>query len=124
MGKIIKAATDNNVSLWTVLCEPITYGLTINKNTHTKLQGFRELIEQFMTEVAEKNAYEIGTAIIRQSGIINDVCQDNSPENLSRKENIEELVNGMNDFCAMRQEEGNTNVSPIRIPIRREMARR
>ena len=115
VGKIIKAATDNNVSLWTVLCEPITYGLTINKNTHTKLQGFRELIEQFMTEVAEKNAYEIGTAIIRQSGIINDVCQDNSPENLSRKENIEELVNGMNDFCAMRQEEGNTNVSLIDI---------
>lgn len=113
VGKIIKAATENNVSLWTVLCEPITYGLTINKNTHTKLQGFRELIEQFMTEVAEKNAYEIGTAIIRQSGIINDVCQDNSPENLSRKENIEELVNGMNDFCAMRQEEGNTNVSLI-----------
>ena len=113
VGKIIKAATDNNVSLWTVLCEPITYGLTINKNTHTRLQGFRELIEQFMTEVAEKNAYEIGTAIIRQSGIINDVCQDNSPENLSRKENIEELVNGMNDFCAMRQEEGNTNVSLI-----------
>lgn len=113
VGKIIKAATDNSVSLWTVLCEPITYGLTINKNTHTKLQGFRELIEQFMTEVAEKNAYEIGTAIIRQSGIINDVCQDNSPENLSRKENIEELVNGMNDFCAMRQEEGNTNVSLI-----------
>lgn len=113
VGKIIKAATDNNVSLWTVLCEPITYGLTINKNTHTKLQGFRELIEQFMTEVAEKNAYEIGTAIIRQSGIINDVCQDNSPENLSRKENLEELVNGMNDFCAMRQEEGNTNVSLI-----------
>lgn len=113
VGKIIKAATDNNVSLWTVLCEPITYGLTINKNTHTRLQGFRELIEQFMTEVAEKNAYEIGTAIIRRSGIINDVCQDNSPENLSRKENIEELVNGMNDFCAMRQEEGNTNVSLI-----------
>lgn len=38
------------------------------------------------------------------------MCQDNSPENLSRKENIEELVNGMSDFCAQRQEEGNPNV--------------
>ena len=66
-----------------------------------------------MADVTVKNAYEIGTEIIRQSGIINEVCQDNSPENLSRKENIEELVNGMNDFCAMRQEEGNTNVSLI-----------
>lgn len=77
------------------------------------MQDFRALIEQFMADVTVKNAYEIGTEIIRQSGIINEVCQDNSPENLSRKENIEELVNGMNDFCAMRQEEGNTNVSLI-----------
>lgn len=111
VGKIITAATDNSVSLWSALCEPLAYGLAINKGTHTRLQGFRQLIEGFIADVAEKNAYEIGTAIIRQSGIINDVCQDTSPENLSRRENIEELVNGMNDFCAMRQEEGNPNVS-------------
>lgn len=111
VGKIISAATDNGVSLWTALCEPLSYGLNINKGIHTKLQGFRELIEGFITDQADKNAYEIGTDIIRQSGIINDVCQDTSPENLSRKENIEELVNGMNDFCALRQEEGNPNIS-------------
>ena len=111
VGKIITAATEHNVSLWTVLCEPLTYGLNFNKGTVGKLQSFRELIESFITEVAEKNASEVGTDVIRQSGIINDVCQDNSPENLSRKENIEELVNGMNDFCAQRLEEGNQHVS-------------
>lgn len=111
VGKIIAAATENNVALWAVLCEPLTYGLTINKGTHNKLQDFRGLIEEFISTQSEKNAYEIGTEIIRQSGIINDVCQDNLPENLSRKENIEELVNGINDFCAVRQEEGNPNVS-------------
>lgn len=111
VGKIITAATDNGVSLWNVLCEPLSYGLAINKGTHTKLQGFRELIEGFIADQSDKNAYEIGTDIIRQSGIINDVCQDTSPENLSRKENIEELVNGINDFCALRQEEGNPNIS-------------
>lgn len=114
VGKIISAATANNVSLWNVLCEPLSYGLEINKGTHNKLQGFRELIEGFIhlqTDDITRNAYDMGTEIIRQSGIMNDVCQDNSPENLSRKENIEELVNGMNDFCAARQEEGNTNVS-------------
>ena len=110
VGKIIAAATGHNVSLWTVLCEPLAYGLNFNKGTVGKLQAFRELISAFITDAAEKNAYEIGADIIRQSGIINDVCQDNSPENLSRKENIEELVNGMRDFCAQRQEEGNPNV--------------
>lgn len=111
VGKIISAATDHGVSLWSVLCEPLSYGLTINKGTHKKLQDFRELIESFITDQIDKSAYEIGTNIIRQSGIINDVCQDTSPENLSRKENIEELVNGINDFCALRQEEGNPNIS-------------
>ena len=110
VGKIIAAATGHNVSLWTVLCEPLAYGLNFNKGTVGKLQAFRELISAFITDAAEKNAYEIGADIIHQSGIINDVCQDNSPENLSRKENIEELVNGMSDFCAQRQEEGNLNV--------------
>ena len=111
VNKITAAATSHNVSLWTVLCEPLTYGVNINKGTAGKLQDFRCLIAGFIESVAEKNAYELGTEIIRQSGIIADVCQDNSPENLSRKENIEELANGMSDFCAQRLEEGNANTT-------------
>ena len=111
VNKITAAASNHNVSLWTVLCEPLTYGVNINKGTAGKLQDFRCLIAGFIESVAEKNAYELGTEIIRQSGIIADVCQDNSPENLSRKENIEELANGMSDFCAQRLEEGNANTT-------------
>ncbi len=110
VGKIIAAATDNNVSLWTVLCDSLSYGLSINKGTAGKLQGFKELIQGFMEAATQKNAYEVGVDIVRQSGIIADVCQDNSPENLSRKENIEELVNGMSDFCQQRLEEGNEHI--------------
>ena len=110
VGKIIAAATGHNVSLWTVLCEPLAYGLNFNKGTVGKLQAFRELISAFITDAAEKNAYEIGADIIRQSGIINDVCQDSSPENLSRQETIEELVNGMSDFFSQRHDEGHSNV--------------
>ena len=111
VGKIIAAATDNKVSLWTVLCEPLTYALNFNKGTVSKLQKFRDLINDLIKDLTQKNASELGEDIIRNSGIINDVCQDNSPENLSRKENIEELMNGMRDFCAERQEEGNEHIS-------------
>lgn len=111
VGKIIAAATDNKVSLWTVLCEPLSYALNFNKGTVSKLQKFRNLINDLVKDLTQKNASELGEDIIRNSGIINDVCQDNSPENLSRKENIEELMNGMRDFCAERQEEGNEHIS-------------
>lgn len=108
--KLVVAATGNNQSIWNVLEKPLEYGLEFNKGTAAKLQGFRELIASFLEASPQQNAYEVGTEIIRRSGIINDVCQDASPENLSRKENIEELVNGISDFCASRQEEGNRHV--------------
>lgn len=111
VGKLVAAATCNGISLWTVLGNPLGYGVDINKGTHAKLQVFRKLIEEFMEGMENADAYEIGTDIIRRTGIINDVCQDSSPENLSRKENIEELMNGMNDFCSLRHEEGNSAVS-------------
>jgi len=111
LNKIVGAATLHGVSLWKVLCEPLAYGLNINKGTHTKLQGFRELIELFIKDAQEKDAFEVGSAIVRQSGIMNEIYQDRTPENLSRQENIEELVNGMHDFCATHREEGNERVA-------------
>ena len=111
LNKIIEAATSNGVGLWKVLGDPLAYGLNINKGTHAKLQGFRELIELFIKDAEEKDAAEIGSGIVRQSGIMNDIYQDRTPENLSRQENIEELINGMHDFCATRREEGNEHVA-------------
>ncbi|MDL2213780.1 UvrD-helicase domain-containing protein [Bacteroides sp. OttesenSCG-928-D19] len=110
VGKLIHAAVENEVSLWTAMSEPLTYNINIAKNTVAKLQAFRELIEGFMIDLPTKNAYELGVAIVRQSGIMNDVCQDTTPESLSRKENIDELVNGIHDFCAQRMEEGDTHI--------------
>ena len=111
LNKIIEAAVSNEVSLWKVIGEPLAYGLNINKGTHSKLQGFRELVEMFIKDAMEKDAAEVGGTIVRQSGIMNDIYQDRTPENLSRQENIEELINGMHDFCATRREEGNEHVA-------------
>lgn len=53
----------------------------------------------------------MATSIVKEAGIVNEIYQDRTPENLSRQENIEELVNGIHDFCAMREEEGNANIA-------------
>ncbi len=111
LGKIVAAASEYGVSLWTVLQEPLAYGLNFNKGVTAKLQAFKTLMLGFMNDSLAKNAAEIGQDIIQRAGIMNEVCQDNTPENLSRKENIEELVNGMGDFCAQRLEEGDTNIT-------------
>ena len=110
LAKIVSAANTFNVSLWNVLEDPVRYQLNVNKGTLSKLQGFYQLIDEFRSQVHTVNAYDLGAQIVRSSGIIADVCQDNSPENMSRRENIEELLSAMNDFSSTRQEEGDAKV--------------
>lgn len=110
INKIIESANSHNLSLWEIMTNPLEYGVNITKGTHTKLQGFYELISGFMQDSEKKNAYEMGVEIVNQSGIIKDIYQDKTPENLSRQENIDELINGMYEFCRSREEEGNENI--------------
>lgn len=107
LNKINMAAADAGVSLWTVISSPLDYGLNINKGTHTKLQAFRDMVSGFISKADSVSAYEIGKEIVSASGIMADIIQDTSPEGMSRRENIDELVNGMYDFCEIRREEGN-----------------
>lgn len=107
LNKIIATAAQEGVSLWTVISSPLDYGLNINKGTHAKLQGFRDIIARFVSKVETTNAYDLGKEIVGSSGIMADIIQDTSPEGLSRRENIDELVNGMYDFCDIRRQEGN-----------------
>lgn len=111
LAKLQQAAAEHHVSMWTVISDPLAYGLNLQKGTHARLQGFRTLIAGFMEGVTTKDASVIGMEIIRQSGIANELCQDRSPENLSRQENVEELMNAMNDFCLTRREEGHAHVA-------------
>lgn len=111
LNKLIEAAARNNVSLWTVLNSPIDYGLKVSGSALNKLQEFVKLIQTFIDKAAAENADEAGRFIVKNCGILADVYQDATPENLSRQENVEELVNGLHDFCASRLEEGNMNIS-------------
>lgn len=110
LGKLTEAAGRCEVSLWKVLCKPLSYGVELNKGAYTKLQGFRDLISEFVTLAREQDAYTLGMELVKRSGIMAEIYQDRSPENMSRQENIEELVNGMRDFYDRRQEEGNPHV--------------
>ncbi|MDE7117345.1 MAG: UvrD-helicase domain-containing protein, partial [Bacteroidaceae bacterium] len=110
VSKILASATSNEVSLWTVIGAPERYGLEVNKGTLGKIAQFKQLIDGFIEQARTLPANQLGTMIVKQSGITADIYQDSTPENLSRQENVKELINGMQDFCDMRMEEGNENI--------------
>lgn len=108
--KLLETATQNGVSLWKVLKNPEKFQLGLNKGTLNRLLQFEKLIHSFIMDSSERNAYDLALRIIKETGILADIIKDTSPESMSRKENIEELLNGINDFCRSREEEGNDQV--------------
>lgn len=111
VGKIAECAVNHSVSLWRVIEAPADYGLSVNSGTATKLDTFRKLINQFRAEAELKDVGELAEQVIRQSGMLAEVYKDRTPENLSRQENIQELLNGILEFCTMRREEGREDIS-------------
>lgn len=111
VNKVIKAATENNVSLWTVLNAPIDYALSINSGTAKKLTDFREMIERFIEQNTRLSAEEMAAIVVKESGIVSSLFQDRSVEGISKQENLQELLKGIAEFCELRREEGVEQVS-------------
>ena len=104
--KIVECAQRNAVSLWQTILNPIEYGLDVNKGTMTKILSFRTLISGFIKNVALKDAYELGKEIITESGISADIHSGSEPEDLARRENLEEFMSAMQSFVDSGREEG------------------
>lgn len=111
VSKLVSAATTYEVSLWTVLLSLSDYAVPVNAGTAKKLVAFRELIDSFRERNQELPADEIATAIVKESGIVALLAQDHSTEGIGKFENLQELLKGIAEFCQIRQEEGNTQVS-------------
>ena len=105
VGKIIQTAQQYGVSLWQVIKEPVLFPMDVSKGTMTKIQNFRELIEEWIGRLQTEDAYTLGHDIIMNSGISKDIYSGRNPEDISRQENLEEFLGGMQDFVESRREE-------------------
>ena len=111
VNKIQHCAITNNVSMWQVICDPAKYELPANAATLKKLAAFHDLIGGLVTENQQNlDAYTITRSIIMKSGLYALTNCDNTPENISKRENLEELVNSASAFVEMRKEEGNDDL--------------
>ena len=104
--KIADCAHQNQVSFWEVIGAPEQYGLAVNKGTMNKLETFRLLISSFIERAQTTDVYELGDAIIKESGISQDIMSGKDADDLARQENLEEFLSGMSAFVEERREEG------------------
>lgn len=104
--RIADCAHQNQVSFWEVIGAPERYGLAVTKGTMNKLETFRLLISSFIERAQTTDVYELGDAIIKESGISQDIMSGKDADDLARQENLEEFLSGMSAFVEERREEG------------------
>ena len=105
VGKIVQTAQAYGVSLWQVITEPVLFPMDVSKATMTKIQAFRGLIESWVSRLNTEDVYTLGHDIIMTSGISKDIYSGRNPEDISRQENLEEFLSGLQDFVESRREE-------------------
>ena len=106
VGKIVETANLHHVSLWQVILQPVVFDLTLSKGILSKLEDFKTLIKGWTDRQKAEDAYELGHSIVMESGISKEIYSSTNPEDLSRQENLEEFLGGMQDFVESRKEEG------------------
>ena len=96
--KLLITSNENNISIWEVISEIEKYNIKVNSGTKIKLESYVTLIKSFRSQSEEKDAYDLAEHITKSSGLYSLLKSDTSPEGVSRFENIQELLSGMQDF--------------------------
>ena len=106
LDKLNDYAEKLDTRIWDVLTHLGQVNLGFNKGTMVKLQGFTALIRSFQKRLGEMEAFDLAYTIVNEAGIIRDLKSDQAPENVSRYENVEQLLNGIKDFTDDSEREG------------------
>jgi len=104
LDKIRLAASDNDVSLWTVLENIKDFNLGILASTERKIDEFVTMIKRFSSSIYNTDAYELARQVLIASGLERHLRDDDDPDNPNRIENIEELLNAVKEFCDSEDE--------------------
>ncbi len=105
VAKLEELAMVHEVSLWQIIVSLQERSFGFNSGTAGKLIKFAQMMRSFQQQQETLSAYEIAYQLVMSVGIMSDLSADKSPEGVSRYENMRELLNGIQEFTELAQEE-------------------
>jgi len=111
--KILSFSVESGIPVWEIISQPNNYNVDINSGTKSKIAGFAQLIQYFSEKIDLVDAYEYIAELVNKSGINHDLFLDKTPEGTSRYENIQELLNGVKEFCETNKKEEHFNGNSV-----------
>ena len=113
INKIILAAQKYNLTLYETIKKNKELSIGFSSSVSIKLVNFIELIDVLKIENQKLNAFDLTKELINKVRIVDELKKDDSPEGISRVENVQELLNGIRDFIEDQKElvDSNDNLS-------------
>ena len=111
MKKLQAEATESGKSLYEILSNLDRYPLQINSGTRKKLESFSQMVSEFVEDNQKSNAYELAQLIYNRTGILSVYSNEKTPEEISKKENILELLSGLKEFIDTKGRLGETDMN-------------
>ncbi len=108
LKKLTHSAIAEGKSIWQIIADPEAANLKLNSGTLKKLSSFQSMIAEFHdAHINGMDAFTLGSKIFQSIGMISMLIHDKAPESISKKENLEEILSGLQEFVEAREEEGN-----------------
>ena len=104
MNKVMQAAAVQNITPWEIVKQPEL--LDVNNPTKGRLRDFADMILSLREIALTEDAHNAGIAIVNMSGIKDDIFRGREPDDISRQENLQEMLDGMASFVQDRVEAG------------------
>ena len=104
INKIILAAKKYDLTLYETIQKNNELSIGLSNSVLIKLQNFIDLIDVFKIQNQKLNAFDLTKEVIEKVKIIDELKKDDSPEGISRVENVQELLNGIRDFIEDQKE--------------------
>ncbi len=103
--KIEAYANEADINMWNIVADPGSYPISLNQGAKTKLKSFASMVSNFAADLEKTDAYDLAFRIATETGILKELHNSNSPEELSKYENIQELLNGIREFISSEEQE-------------------
>ena len=102
--KLVVAAKETGMSIFELLSSENRPFLKLNAGTSNRLENFATMIKSFQILAESADAFALTEHVIKKAGLVLEMKKDGTPEGIARLENLEELLNGIQDFVEGQRE--------------------
>jgi len=104
-AKLVSLSTRSGLSVFELLNSPML-GDTVQDRTRRVLKAFSAMMKKYISLKETMSLSELARALIDETGLLTSLKEENTPESLARRENIQELVSALTEFSEQNREAG------------------